>query len=1289
MIRGVYLGGAAYSKARLKALQEAVRLQGYQKVSLKAQKLYYWALKPGCSLEPSQETQLQALLEASPGPATESGPVWVVVPRLGTRSPWSSKATDICHRSGLRNIARVEQAVLWSLQEPVSVEIARHAFASLYDPMTQSLLTSIEAGFDLFRDGQPRPVARIPLLQEGEKALKTANQAYGWALSEQELDYLRDYFLAIQRDPTDAELMMFAQANSEHCRHKIFKATWTIDGQEQAYSLFEMIQNTYAQAPEGILSAYKDNAAVFEGPSVTRWWADPKTHCYQKTIEPIASVIKVETHNHPTAISPYPGAATGIGGEIRDEGATGRGAKPKVGLSGFTVSDLNIPGAGQPWEGDLSKPARIRSALDIMIEAPLGGAAFNNEFGRPNILGYFRSYEQRLSSEQRAGYHKPIMIAGGLGNIRPQSVQKQAIPPGALLIVLGGPALKIGLGGGAASSMASGAVANTLDFASVQRDNPEMQRRAQEVIDACWALGEDNPLISLHDVGAGGLCNAFPELVHDAHRGAVFQLGAIPSDEPGMSPMEIWSNESQERYVLAIAPASLELFADIARRERCPYAVVGQSTAAEHLSIEDSVFHNHPVDLPMDWLFGNTPKMHRVVERHFEIFSPVRTDLNPLEEMAQAILRHPTVADKSFLITIGDRSVTGLVVRDQMVGPWQVPVSDVAVVAQGYFDLSGEAMAMGERSPLALISPAASSRMAVGEAITNIVAARIRALSDLRLSANWMAACGVPGQDAALYEAVSALGQDLCPQLGLAIPVGKDSLSMRTVWEEARGTQEVFSPVSCVISAFAPVETIESVLTPEWQFPGQTRLLLIDLGRAQHRLGGSIYAQVSAQIGNSCPDVDEPALLKNFFEAIQQLHQQSHILAYHDRSDGGLWALLCEMAFASGAGFEVDVSEAGQELSAVLFNEELGAVLQISEEHLGEVWSVLRAYQLETYTVDIGSPIRHGNEFKVMYQGKMALNLSREACRRVWSAVSYEIQKRRDDPTCAEEAYENLLRPRSNLEGITLPFQVDQMPFVNRGRQPRVAILREQGVNGHVEMAAAFALAGFEAVDVHMSDFSNPDLLSTFHGLVACGGFSFGDVLGAGGGWAKSILYQPDLREQFEAFFHRSETFSLGVCNGCQMLAQLKNCIPGAEHWPIFVQNRSERFESRLVLVGIEASPSIAFQGMAGAVLPIVVAHGEGQTQFQGEAAQRAEAESFVALRYVTAQGEPAVYYPENPNGSLGGATGYTSVDGRATILMPHPERVIQTSRLSWHPKGWGRFSPWFKMFQNFRTFMG
>ena len=1247
---------------------------------------------------------------AGTGSAAE-GQLFLVVPRIGTQSPWSSKATDIAHSCGLTWVKRIERGIAYrvKLKGMLSEKAFEAIRATLHDRMTETVLADASDAARLFARHEPAPLGSVDVLEGGREALADANVALGLALAEDEIDYLVEAFRELARNPTDVELMMFAQANSEHCRHKIFNADWVVDGEAQSHSLFKMIKNTYACSPENILSAYSDNAAVIEGATAPRFFPAPLTGQaeerarYAAVEEPIQILMKVETHNHPTAIAPHPGAATGAGGEIRDEGATGIGGKPKAGLTGFTVSNLRIPEFVQPWEAfDYGKPERIVSALEIMLEGPIGGAAFNNEFGRPNLAGYFRTFEQDALGAggiERRGYHKPIMIAGGYGNIRDGHVQKGEIPVGGKLIVMGGPAMLIGLGGGAASSMASGASSADLDFASVQRGNPEIERRVQEVIDRCWALGEGNPIRFFHDVGAGGLSNALPELVKDGERGGLFDLRAVPNAEPGMSPLEIWCNEAQERYVLAVAPEDLDTFDALCQRERCPYAVVGEATEAHHLTVRDGHFDTKPVDLPMSVLFGKPPKMTREFSRQATELPGVMLDNLDLREAMDRVLRLPTVASKSFLITIGDRSITGQVARDQMVGPWQVPVADVAVTTASFDTHAGEAMAMGERPPVALIDPAASARLAVAEAITNLAAAPIASLSDIKLSANWMSAADHPGENQALYDAVHAVGMELCPALGIAIPVGKDSMSMRTAWQEESGGEpeekSVTSPLSLVITGFAPVTDAMQTLTPQINLEqDESDLLLIDLGGGQNRLGGSALAQVYGQVGDECPDLDDPEDLKAFFAVIQGLNAEGKLLAYHDRSDGGLLVTLLEMAFAAHAGLEIKldwlVDEPVEAFNA-LFAEELGAVIQVRREHTEAVLAQFAAAGIETCGV-IARP-RYDDQVRVTLFEEPLLETTRLLAQRTWSDTSYRLQALRDNPECAKSEFDGLLDDRDPGLSATPSFDVNEdiaAPYLNLAR-PSVAVLREQGVNGQVEMAWSFDRAGFEAVDVHMSDILEGRVsLDEFKGLVACGGFSYGDVLGAGGGWAKSVLFNARAREQFAAFFQRDDSFSLGVCNGCQMLAQLKELIPGAEAWPRFMRNESEQFEARVAMVQVEKSPSILLAGMEGSRLPIAVAHGEGRAEFRDSAHLRTmQGSGQVALRYVDNYGQVTTRYPANPNGSPSGITGLTTPDGRATIMMPHPERVVRAVTNSWRPAEWTRDGAWLRLFRNARVWVG
>ncbi|AFS36460.1 phosphoribosylformylglycinamidine synthase [Alteromonas macleodii] len=1235
------------------------------------------------------------------GPArqaqTPSGTFFLITPRPGTISPWSSKATDIAHNCSLKNINRIERGCAFYIETENTVSEDDFALIAsfLHDRMTESVFTNTEEAAVLFAHTEANTFTSVDVLGEGKDALVNANVSLGLALADDEIDYLFDSFTKLGRNPTDVELYMFAQANSEHCRHKIFNASWTIDGEDQEKSLFKMIKNTYELLPDHVYSAYKDNAAVMEGWQAGRFFPNPQSHQYEYHHENIDILMKVETHNHPTAISPFPGAATGSGGEIRDEGATGRGSKPKAGLVGFTVSNLRIPGAEQPWEFEYGKPQRIVSALDIMLEGPLGGAAFNNEFGRPALLGYFRTFEQEVNSfngVEVRGYHKPVMLAGGLGNIRREHIEKGEITVGAKLIVLGGPAMNIGLGGGAASSMASGQSNEDLDFASVQRDNPEMERRCQEVIDACWQLGDNNPIQFIHDVGAGGLSNALPELVNDGGRGGNFELRKVLSDEPGMTPLELWCNESQERYVLSVAPENMPVFEAICARERAPFAVVGEATAEQHLNLNDSQFDNKPIDMPLDVLLGKPPKMHRDVSST-KVSSPALDEAGiTLSDAANRILSLPTVAEKTFLITIGDRSVTGLVSRDQMVGPWQVPVADVAVTATAFDTYHGEAMSMGERTPVALLSHGASARLAVGEALTNIAAANIGDIKRIKLSANWMAAAGHPGEDAGLYEAVKAVGEELCPELGLTIPVGKDSMSMKTAWNENGEDKAVTSPLSLVISAFGAVKDIRKTLTPQLRTDkGASRLLLLDLGEGKNRLGASCLAQVYTQLGDSPADVVSANRLKAFFDAMQTLIEKGLVCAYHDRSDGGLFTTVAEMAFAGKTGVSINLDSLVGNDIAVLFNEELGGVIQVLESDMDAVNAVLTEFGLTELTHDIGT-LNSTDMIEFSRGGVAVLADSRVSMRTMWAQTTFEMQKLRDNPECAEQ--EHAAKQDAADPGLhaALSYDVNDdvaAPYIAKGVKPKVAILREQGVNSHLEMAAAFTRAGFDAIDVHMSDvLAGRITLEQFAGLAACGGFSYGDVLGAGEGWAKSILFNSMARDQFEGFFNRNDTFSLGVCNGCQMLSNLKSLIPGTEHWPHFVTNQSARFEARVAMVEVMESKSVLLDGMAGSRMPIAVSHGEGQAEFSNDNAL-SQVGAQVAMRYVDNYGKPTMHYPANPNGSPQGITGLTSLDGRSTIMMPHPERVFRAVANSWRPDDWQEDGAWMRIFRNARKFVG
>jgi len=1239
-------------------------------------------------VSPQQLERMCDILEAKPSSETKSDAlsVWVI-PRFGTRSPWGTKAADIMHHAGCLEVSRIERACVYQLTLSDRSALTHSEWslmlAQIYDRMTESAVSAWQDVAALFTEHAPGKMQTIPLLAEGKTALEQANISLGLALSSDEITYLIEQYTALKRDPTDVELMMFAQANSEHCRHKIFKAQFEIDNIVQKDSLFGMIKNTYQQNSRGVLSAYHDNAAVIEGFGTQRFYCDTVDKVYRFHDEKVHILMKVETHNHPTAIEPFAGAGTGMGGEIRDEGATGQGARPKAGLCGFTVSNLRLPTLMQPWEGEAHYPHRIVTACEIMLKGPIGGAAFNNEFGRPNLAGYFRTFEQQEISDKAyyaRGYHKPVMIAGGMGNIQEKHVNKQPIPANALIIVLGGPAMKIGLGGGAASSMAQGASDIALDFASVQRQNPEMQRRCQQVIDACVAC-DNNPIISIHDVGAGGLANAIPELVHDANMGADLALRMIPNDEKAMTPLEIWCNESQERYVLAIHPERLAEFEAIAKRERCPFAVLGHATEKPHLLMEDSLMGNRPIDIPQSLLFGNAPQLFKKLKSKPLPQATIKTDVIALDEAIARVLQAPAVADKSFLITIGDRTITGLVARDQMVGPWQVSVADCAVTASGYTTFTGEAMSMGERPPIALISPKASAQMAVAEAVLNILAADVKTLSDIRLSCNWMACAEKPEEEVALYAAVQAVGKDLCPTLNITVPVGKDSMSMRSVWQDDKGEYEVVSPVTLVVSAFAPVEDIRKTLTPELTTDKETVLLFVDLARGQYRLGGSIFAQVTNQKGGQAPEVDAKKL-QALVPVLTQLKSESKVFAYHDRSDGGLITTLCEMAFASHVGLDIDLStyvKDQKDVVAGLLNEELGVVLQVEKRRLDQCLQLFIAQGLEK-AVHVIATLRDDEIINIVYQGNSVFQQERKVLQALWSQTSTVLQGMRDNPDCAKQVYDSIVNDSDPGLFVTMPTNIPY-PIPFQGTKPKVAILREQGVNGHNEMAAAFTLAGFDAVDVTMSDLIAGKGLSEFQGLAACGGFSYGDVLGAGKGWANSIRYSSRLFDEFSAFFARDNTFTLGVCNGCQMLSQLSDLIPGATDWPRFIHNQSQQFEARLSLVEVCKSPSILLNGLEGMIFPIAVAHGEGY-------ADRAGTNVKVALRFVDNHGKPTMSYPFNPNGSPNGITGFTSLDGRATIMMPHPERVFKTWQLSWHPKTREQDTPWMSLFTNARNWL-
>ena len=1230
---------------------------------------------------------------------------FMVVPRLGTISPWASKATDIVKNCGIEGVLRVERGTVYSLalKAPLTEEEAAQAAGVLHDRMTESVVARDFPAENLFVELEGRPMATVALVEEGRPALERANVEMGLALSPDEIDYLTDAFTKIGRNPTDVELMMFAQANSEHCRHKIFNARWTVDGEEREETLFGMIRRTHKMAPQGTITAYADNAAIFEGAEVTRLYPRPGSgnefgRVFERKDEMTHTVFKVETHNHPTAISPFPGASTGSGGEIRDEGATGRGARPKAGLCGFTTSNLNLPELPQGFENDsdtvtgektdakYAAPSRIATPLSIMTEGPLGGAAFNNEFGRPNILGYFRTFEANIGGT-RYGYHKPIMLAGGIGNIRDDQTKKDVPPAGSLLIVLGGPGMRIGLGGGAASSMTTGSNSEALDFDSVQRGNPEMERRAQEVIDRCWSMGDENPIIAIHDVGAGGLSNAMPELADLSGKGATFDLSKVPVEESGMSPLEIWCNESQERYVIALDAAKIDIFRDFCERERCPFAVLGTITEEADLKLTRPE-ETPAVDMPMEVLLGKAPRMHRDVAHVETKLSAFKSEGLDLAKAVTDVLRHPTVGSKSFLITIGDRSVGGLVSRDQMVGPWQVPVADCGVTTLGFETNRGEAMSMGERTPIAVIDAAAASRMAVGEALTNIAAADVK-LPEVKLSLNWMAACGAKGEDAKLFDAVKG-ASDFCVALGISVPVGKDSLSMRTAWEDNGEKKSVTSPVSLIASAAAPVGDVTLTLTPELRKIPSV-LVLADLGCGRARMGGSILAQVAQRFGDTAPDCEDPAMLARFMGALRTLVNEGAVVAYHDRADGGLAATASEMMFASRLGVKLDLTSLTKDADvfAALFNEELGGLMQVPAEKAARVAEVMREAGLASVCHFVGEVV-DDDALTISANGAELARLDRADLQKAWTEVSWQIARGRDNPACADSEFARIERKEDTGLFAKTTFDVNEdvaAPMILTGVRPKIAILREQGVNSQTEMAAAFTRAGFDAYDVHMTDLLTGRAdLAEFTGLACCGGFSYGDVLGAGGGWAKTILHNDRMVEMFRTFFNREDTFGLGICNGCQMMSHLRDLIPGASHWPEFVRNTSEQFEARLVNVEVLESPSIFFAGMAGSVMPVVNSHGEGRVQFlRPEDAALVKA----AARFVDPCGNPTEVYPYNPNGSKGGLTSVTTEDGRFTIMMPHPERSHRAQQLSWHPAEWTDASGWMRMFRNARKWVG
>jgi phosphoribosylformylglycinamidine synthase len=1321
-------GANALSSFRQQRLLASLVPQGIELNSIEAQYLHFiWSEKV---LSPQDQGVLASLLTyGQPFTGTNSKQCAVVIPRLGTVSPWASKATDIARQCGL-NVLRIERGVQfsWKAKKPLSAVQEQVVLAAIHDRMTEAVIQSIDEANALYQTLEDRPLSRIKVLEQGRAALDQANQELGLALSDDEVDYLTENFIRLKRNPSDVELIMFAQANSEHCRHKIFNSSWTIDGNDQERSLFAMIRNTHQLHPEGTIVAYSDNSAVMAGCESETWVPQGDDHRYEKDTCLVHTLMKVETHNHPTAIAPFPGASTGAGGELRDEGATGVGGRPKAGLTGFSVSNLNIPGTILPWENEkYGKPERIATPLQIMIDGPLGGAAFNNEFGRPILGGYFRVFEQTLDGVRR-GYHKPIMIAGGIGSIDSIHTTKKAIQAGHLLIQLGGPGMRIGMGGATGSSVATGTNTADLDFDSVQRGNPEMERRAQEVINACRAMGQKNPIISIHDVGAGGLSNAFPELADGAGLGAKFKLRSVPLEESGMSPAEIWCNESQERYVLAIEAKDLALFKSLCERERCPFSVVGEATAERQLQLSDSKQElgadtAMPVDMPMEVLLGKPPRMHRDVQRVTQQFNELNVTDTDLAQSIAWVLQQPTVASKSFLITIGDRTVGGLNARDQFVGPWQVPVADCAVTLMDYKGYRGEAMSMGERTPVAVIDAPAAARMAVGEAITNLLAADIHRLEDVKLSANWMAACGTAGEDAKLYDSVKAVGMDLCPSLGISIPVGKDSLSMATAWQDKGQDKKVVAPVSLIISAFASVQDVRKTLTPQLKLKDQdgavldTELILVDLGRGKNRMAGSILAQVLNQSGKAAPNLDHPEDLKNLAAAIIELRKENKLLAYHDRSDGGLLACIAEMAFAAHCGVSINVDMIAidpsqeqdygdaknwadqisgrrhEQTMRALFNEELGAVIQVRRADRDTVFTVLRKLNLSAFSHVIAKPNTNGR-IEIWRDAKNIFAEPRETLQKMWTNTSYQIARLRDNPACADSEF--ALLDNSSDAGMSPKLTFDAAvdiaaPFIQKNMRPKVAILREQGVNSHVEMAYAVNWAGFDSFDVHMSDLlSGRAKLDDFRGLIACGGFSYGDVLGAGEGWAKTILFNQQLRDQFSVFFNRQDSFALGVCNGCQMMSNLSGIIPGAQAWPKFTRNQSEQYEARLVMAEVLDSPSIFTQGMEGSQLPIAIAHGEGFANFNQQGnLEQLQQQGLQTLRFVDHDGNPTETYPMNPNGSPGGLTGVTTPDGRFTVMMPHPERVFRAAQMSWCPSEWlntpDGASPWMRLFRNAR----
>ena len=1290
-------GVTALSDFRVEKLFQKAAALGLPEVKLSSEFWYFVGSEK--ALDAATVEKLQALLAAQSVEQTpkarEGLHLFLVTPRLGTISPWASKATNIAENCGLEGIERIERGMAVWLEGALTDGQKQQWAALLHDRMTESVLTDIDAAVQLFHHIQSETFSSVDVLGGGKEALVKANTEMGLALSADEIDYLVENYQALNRNPSDVELMMFAQANSEHCRHKIFNADFILNGEKQPKSLFGMIRDTHNAHPEGTVVAYKDNSSVIEGAKIERFYPNAaENQGYRFHEEDTHIIMKVETHNHPTAIAPFAGAATGAGGEIRDEGATGKGSRPKADLTGFTVSNVNIPGLEQPWEQAYGKPGHIASPLDIMIEGPIGGAAFNNEFGRPNLLGYFRTFEEKFDGQVR-GYHKPIMIAGGLGSIQAQQTHKDEIPEGALLIQLGGPGMLIGLGGGAASSMNTGTNDASLDFNSVQRGNPEIERRAQEVIDRCWQLGDQNPIISIHDVGAGGLSNAFPELVNDAGRGAVFKLREVPLEEHGLNPLQIWCNESQERYVLSILEKDLDTFRAICERERCPFAVVGTATDDGHLKVRDDLFSNNPVDLPLNVLLGKPPKTTRTDKTVTPSEKPFNAGNIDITEAAYRVLRLPTVAAKNFLITIGDRSVGGMTHRDQMVGKYQTPVADCAVTMMGFNTYRGEAMSMGEKPTVALFDAPASGRMCVGEAITNIAAVNIGDIGNIKLSANWMAACGNEGEDEKLYRTVEAVSK-ACQALDLSIPVGKDSLSMKTVWQDGEEKKSVVSPLSLIISAFAPVKDVRKTVTPELKNVEDSVLLFIDLGFGKARMGGSAFGQVYNNMSGDAPDLDDTGRLKDFYGVIQQLVAEDKLLAYHDRSDGGLFATLAEMAFAGRCGLNVDLTslvvnqaDVNEASIRVLFNEELGAVIQIAKQDVAAVEALFKEADLALHTV---AAISTDEKIVIRNQVGIVLEQNRADLQRAWQETSHAIQRLRDNPACADSEFALIDDNERSALFADVKFDVNEdiaAPFINSGAKPKIAILREQGVNGQIEMAAAFTRPGFDAYDVHMSDLMAGRVhLADFKMLAACGGFSYGDVLGAGEGWAKSILFHPALRDQFAAFFADPNTLTLGVCNGCQMVSNLAEIIPGTEAWPKFKRNLSEQFEARLSMVHVPKSASLILNEMQGSSLPVVVSHGEGRADFALHGGN-ISADLGIALQYVDGQNQVTQTYPLNPNGSPQGIAGVTNTDGRVTIMMPHPERVYRAVQMSWKPEDWTELSGWYRLFAGARKALG